>query len=142
MLLGTIIFQKIAKLTNTSLAVVVRIAVRRYRFYSVLVLYFLSAVSLSARGNSGSVKTAPQPVQNPLQIPELLDSRTTPEIELAMQHGAHEFYPGVQSDTKGFSGDYLGPTIRLYRDTEATITFTKRIEGGRTQSSSEMRLPK
>ena len=27
----------------------------------------------------------------------------------------------------GFNGDYLGPTIRLYKDTDATITFTNNI---------------
>ena len=39
----------------------------------------------------------------------------------------HEFYRGMPSDTKGFNGDYLGPTIRLYRDSEATITFANNL---------------
>ncbi len=83
-------------------------------------------VSCSDNGN-GNGQSASQAGQNPLQIPELLDSRTTPEIELVLQKGEHEFYPGVKSETKGFNGDYLGPTIRLYRDTDATITFTNEI---------------
>jgi bilirubin oxidase len=44
-----------------------------------------------------------------------------------MQNGAHEFYSGVQSETMGFNGDYLGPTIQLYRDTDVSITFTNSI---------------
>ena len=44
-----------------------------------------------------------------------------------MQNGAHEFYAGVPSETRGFNGDYLGPTIRLYKGTDATITFTNDI---------------
>ena len=60
---------------------------------------------------------------NQLHIPPLIDSRDTQAIVLTIQNGQHEFYPGVQSETKGFSGDYLGPTIRLYRDTDASITF-------------------
>ncbi len=95
---------------------------KRYHFFSILVLIFLSACGINS-----SVQNAPQTGQNPLLIPELVDSRTTPEIELVMQNGEHEFYAGVQSETMGFNGDYLGPTIRLYKNTDATITFTNNI---------------
>jgi bilirubin oxidase len=95
---------------------------KRYHFFTIFILIFLSACGINS-----SVQNAPETGQNPLQIPELLDSRTTPEITLVMQNGSHEFYAGVQSETKGFNGDYLGPTIRLYKDTDATITFTNNI---------------
>lgn len=95
---------------------------KRYILFSLLLSIFLSACGLSPSG-----KNAPQTGQNPLQIPELLDSRTTPEIELTLQKGEHEFYSGVKSKTMGFNSDYLGPTIRLYKDTDATITFTNDI---------------
>ena len=95
---------------------------KRYIYFSVLILIFLSACGINS-----SVQNTLQKGQNPLQIPELLDSRTTPEIALVMQNGEHEFYAGVQSETKGFNGDYLGPTIRLYRNTDANITFTNHI---------------
>ena len=72
-------------------------------------------------------QSTPQPGQNQLRIPQLLDSRATPEIELILQNGAHEFYAGVKSETKGFNGDYLGPAIRLYDGTDTTITFTNDI---------------
>ena len=95
---------------------------KRYNLFLLIILIFLSACGLNS-----SAQNAPQTGQNPLLIPELLDSRTTPEIELVMQNGAHEFYAGVQSETMGFNGDYLGPTIRLYRDTDVTITFKNNI---------------
>ena len=57
---------------------------KRYHFFSILILIFLSACGINS-----SVQNAPQTGQNPLLIPELVDSRTTPEIELVMQNGAH-----------------------------------------------------
>ncbi len=86
-----------------------------------------ATVLLVACGINGGAPATPQAGQNPLLIPELIDSRETPEIMLNMQHGQHQFYAGVQSETKGFNGDYLGPTIRLYRDFDATITFVNDI---------------
>ncbi len=88
---------------------------------------FLILVFLSACGVSTGVQNKLQPGKNPLRIPDLLDSRVTPDIKLVMQKGGYEFYSGVPSDTMGFNGDYLGPTIRLYKDTDVTITFTNNI---------------
>lgn len=95
---------------------------KRYIYFSLFILIFLSAC-----GVNRLAPNAPQTGQNRLRIPELIDSQTTPDIELVMQNGAHEFYAGVPSETKGFNGNYLGPTIRLYKDTDATITFTNEI---------------
>lgn len=92
--------------------------------HSLILLLFLF---LPACGVDSNVQNTPQSGQNPLTIPTLIDSRTTPNIELVMQNGAHEFYEGVESDTQGFNGDYLGPTIRLYDDTDVNITFTNNI---------------
>jgi hypothetical protein len=50
---------------------------------------------LSACGTIGSGQNSPQTAQNPLPIPELIDSRITPDIELVMQKGEHEFYAGA-----------------------------------------------
>ena len=77
-------------------------------------------------GNSGP-RNALKPAENPLRIPELIDSKETPEIELVMQNGEHAFYPGVKSETKGFNGDYLGPSIRLYDGLDKTMTFINEI---------------
>ena len=96
------------------------------QYAHVLILLFTS-ILLSACGSNSSVQNVTQTGQNPLGLPTLIDSRITPEIELVMQNGAHEFYAGVQSETMGFNGDYLGPAIRLYRDTDTTITFVNNI---------------
>ena len=90
--------------------------------FPLLLIIFLSACNI----NSGTRNTL-QPAQNQLRIPELIDSRTTPDIELVLQKGAHEFYPGIKSETLGFNGDYLGPAIRLYDGLDTTITFTNDI---------------
>ena len=91
-------------------------------FFSVFIAIVLSACSINTNGQTGL-----QDAQNLLNIPTLLDSRTTPNIELVMQNGQHEFYAGIPSETMGFNGDYLGPTIRLYDDTDVNITFTNNI---------------
>jgi blue copper oxidase len=109
---------------------------RRYIYFSLLIAVFLSAC-----GVDSNVQNAPQAGQNPLEIPELLDSRDTPEIELVMQNGQHEFYAGVQSETMGFNGNYLGPTIRLYKDTDATITFTNNIGEPTTVHGHGLHVP-
>lgn len=95
---------------------------KHFRFLLIPMLMFLSAC-----GTNNDVQNVPQTGQNPLMIPTLIDSRTTSEIELVMQNGAHEFYADVQSETMGFNGDYLGPTIRLYDGTDTTINFVNNI---------------
>ncbi|MEM8858190.1 MAG: multicopper oxidase domain-containing protein [Chloroflexota bacterium] len=91
-------------------------------FFLLFSLVFLAACGTTNRGQNTI-----QPAQNPLRIPELIDAKDTPEIEVVLQKGAHEFYSGVQSETMGFNGDYLGPAIRLYDGMETTITFTNNI---------------
>ena len=54
---------------------------RRYSHFLLLITVFLSACGVN------SAEDAPHPGQNALRIPELLDSRDTPEIELVMQNG-------------------------------------------------------
>lgn len=69
---------------------------------------------------------------NPLAIPPLIDSRETDSISLHLQNGRHEFYPGIASETKGFNGDYLGPTIRLYEGEDTAITFLNQLDESTT----------
>ena len=110
------------------------------RIIYLFALISILLVACSDNGN-GNGQSAPQAGQNPLQIPELLDSRTTPDIELVLQNGEHEFYPGVKSETKGFNGDYLGPTIRLYKDADATITFVNQIGEPTTVHGHGLHVP-
>lgn len=67
--------------------------------------------------------------ENALVIPLLIDSREVGnEIELVIQNGEHEFFPGIKSTTKGFSQSYLGPTIRLYQNETTRINFVNNID--------------
>jgi bilirubin oxidase len=94
------------------------------RTFIVLVISLVGVVACEALGGP---ELASDAGVNALRIPALIDSRTTPEIVLVMQNGAHEFYEGIPSVTRGFNGDYLGPTIRLYDDSDTTITFLNEI---------------
>jgi len=61
----------------------------------------LMAVVLMAR---------PSSAQNTLAIPETMEG---PVYTLIMAPSTHEFFDGVQTDTYGFNGSYLGPTLIL-----------------------------
>ena len=59
-------------------------------------IFFSSFLSLSA--------------QNPLLIPPTLSGT---QINLTLQHGSFEFFPGITTPTMGVNGDVLGPTLIL-----------------------------
>ena len=65
---------------------------------------------------------------NTLYIPPLIDSRVNSgNISISIQNGSHEFFAGIPSLTRGFDGDYLGPTIRMYQNEDTRIQFTNNI---------------
>jgi len=73
------------------------------------------------------------PANNPLHIPELIDSQAVNhDVQISIQEGTHEFFPGIKSITKGFNGDYLGPTVRLYRGQDTRIRFTNTLNEATT----------
>ena len=90
---------------------------------------------------------------NPLPIPPVLDARQNERsFALRAQAGTTFFYPGRPSDTLGYNGTYLGPTIRVRRgdDVKAAVTndlnenttvhwhgllVPRELDGDRTRSS-------
>lgn len=65
---------------------------------------------------------------NELIVPPLIDSRMSPQpIELNIQDGTHEFFPGVLSHTKGYNGGYLGPTILMHKGDDVHLQFNNNI---------------
>ncbi len=65
---------------------------------------------------------------NLLAIPPLVDSKEQGhDINLDIINTKHRFFDGKESETKGFSQSYLGPTIRLYKGENTTISFTNKI---------------
>src|SRR5699024_11643849 len=61
---------------------------------------------------------------SPLRIPPLLEPDADGRFTLTAGQGTREFLPGVPTDTWGYDGDYLGPTIRMQRGrpVEAVLT--------------------
>jgi len=63
-----------------------------------------------------------------LRIPELIDARTKGQaIVLTAQSGRTAFYPGRESDTLGYNGSYLGPTLRVHRGDDVQIAVTNSL---------------
>lgn len=60
----------------------------------------------------------------PLPIPPLLEPDADGRFALTAARGTREFIPDLTTDTWGYNGDYLGPTIRLQRGrpVEAVVT--------------------
>ena len=64
----------------------------------------------------------------PLRIPPLLDARTQGHsIALTVQGGTTEFFAGHNSQTLGYNGSYLGPTIRLHRGDDVQMAVTNAL---------------
>lgn len=70
--------------------------------------------------------------KNDLFIPILIDSKINKNIKIDILKTQHEFYEGLKSDTLGFSSSYLGPTIRLYKNTSTKITFYNKLDESTT----------
>ncbi|MDN3563518.1 multicopper oxidase domain-containing protein [Paeniroseomonas aquatica] len=69
----------------------------------------------------------------PLPIPALLDARQQGQvIALSAQAGRTSFYPGRPSDTLGYNGSYLGPTLRVHRGDEVKVAVTNRLSADTT----------
>lgn len=73
-------------------------------------------------------------LQNELFIPPLIDSRQqNGNIKITIKNTQHQFFKGVNSDTKSYSNAngvgqaYLGPTVRLYKGETTRITFDNQL---------------
>jgi FtsP/CotA-like multicopper oxidase with cupredoxin domain len=62
--------------------------------------------------------------QNPLAIPPALSGAT---IDLELQNGTVQFFPGAATNTKGANGPILGPTIILDRLQNVTMNVTNSL---------------
>src|SRR5436309_143658 len=79
-------------------------------------LFATAACSRSASTGSGG--------QTPLPVPPLLDAGASRSFALRVQSGTTSFYPGRPSDTLGYNGSYLGPTIRVRRGDDVAAAVT------------------
>src|SRR5699024_10394426 len=60
----------------------------------------------------------------PLPIPPLLEPDADGRLALTAARGTAQFIPDVATDTWGYNGDYLGPTIRLQRGRPVDASIT------------------
>ncbi|KAA3638942.1 MAG: T9SS C-terminal target domain-containing protein [Bacteroidetes bacterium] len=66
----------------------------------------------------------PSFAQNPLLIPPVLSGEN---IDLTIQEGSVEFFPGTSTATLGVNGNILGPTLILEKGQEVNITVNNLI---------------
>jgi FtsP/CotA-like multicopper oxidase with cupredoxin domain len=81
---------------------------------------------------------------NPLHIPPLLEPTVhngEKVFDLIAQQGEMEFFPGKRTETLGFNGDYLGPTIRVRTGDKVRMNVTNDLNQTTTVHWHGMHLP-
>ncbi|MEM8500308.1 MAG: multicopper oxidase domain-containing protein [Pseudomonadota bacterium] len=105
------------------------------------ILLGTGAVSFSSSLSGCSGQSIPAATQ-PLRIPSLIDSREENlDVHINIQHGTHAFFDGVKSTTKGYNGDYLGPTVRFYDGQDTRMRFTNNIGEETTVHGHGLHVP-
>ena len=70
-----------------------------------------------------------EPFSAPLPLPSLLDARRQGNrVKIAAREGRHAFIPGIPVRTYGYSSDYLGPAIKVYRGDTVQIEVENKID--------------
>jgi bilirubin oxidase len=88
--------------------------------------------------NSDPTDTDPTVAPTPLPIPEMLVAST---FNLEMRPGTREFLTDKTTPTKGYNGDYLGPTLFLRTGSDVTLNVTNNIGVNTTTHWHGMHLP-
>jgi len=78
--------------------------------------------------HTNPLQLAPSTGENELAIPPLLepDGENPARYSITAQEGTTEFYQGVQTETYGYNGSFLGPVIRV--QSGQTVQFSTRNE--------------
>ena len=70
--------------------------------------------------------------KSPLPIPPLLEDKNPDpnkaEFHLVAQNATKEFITGVETETMGYNGDYLGPVIRVRNGEEVSVQVENNLE--------------
>lgn len=83
-------------------------------------------------------------LQNKLHVPSVLQPRVEngeKVFDLTAQYGQTEFLPGKRTDTMGFNGNYLGPTIRARTGDKVRLNVTNNLRDLTTTHWHGMHLP-
>jgi FtsP/CotA-like multicopper oxidase with cupredoxin domain len=129
--------------------------VRRRQFLFLATLPALAAACTTDgdhgdHGDDGNVDTGTDPggrstFGNRLRIPPLAASTTGSDgvrrFELAMRRGRAELLPGKPTETWGFNGPLLGPTVRARRGETVRMAVTNQLGEPSTVHWHGMRLP-
>ncbi len=62
--------------------------------------------------------------QTSIPIPDTLAGNV---IDLTLKHGTKEFFPGIATQTIGYNGNFLGPTIILNQGQQVTINLHNQL---------------
>jgi FtsP/CotA-like multicopper oxidase with cupredoxin domain len=85
------------------------------------------------------------PFEQPLAIPPLADSQIDQDgrrvFDLTAQQGSTELMPGTETDTWGYNGNYLGPTLRAERGEEVQVNVANEVGEVTTVHWHGMHLP-
>jgi len=81
----------------------------------------------------------------PLRVPPLADSSVADDgtrvFELTARPGTTELLPGRATDTWGFNGSYLGPTLRAERGEDVRVEVTNELDETTSVHWHGMHLP-
>lgn len=85
------------------------------------------------------------PFENRLAVPPLADSELDSEgrrvFTLTAESGESELRPGEETETWGFNGSHLGPTLRASRGEEVVVDVRNRLDEATTVHWHGMHLP-
>lgn len=77
-----------------------------------------------------------------LPIPKLIDTaKTNGKFEFAAHKATHAFLPGRPTSTFGYSGSYLGPTVRMFRGQNVEVDFQNRLGRSTTVHWHGLKVP-
>jgi len=77
-----------------------------------------------------------------LPIPALLDSLEIKQpIDIHIRATEHQFYPDKPSQTLGYNGSYLGPTVRMYRGRSTRLRFHNHLAEPTTVHGHGLHVP-
>lgn len=83
-------------------------------------------------------------MRTPLKIPALLSGENMGDVQvydLTMQNGVTEFFAGLQTPTSGINGSYLGPTLKMRRDSAVRINVHNTLGESSSLHWHGMHLP-
>jgi FtsP/CotA-like multicopper oxidase with cupredoxin domain len=79
-----------------------------------------------------------------LQIPPLMEGSRREGVvnyDLTVQSGQSNFLPGLSTDTIGFNGNFLGPTLRLKNGDDVSINIDNQLDEDTTVHWHGLHLP-